>query len=78
MQGDPLSSFTEFCAGPVSDLDQVGLQERAVLARALAGRLLGYADQVLGELNARYQGQVVSNPGLRGRAAVSVVARLVA
>jgi hypothetical protein len=32
----------------------------------LAGRLLGYADQVLGELHARYQGQVVSNPGSEG------------
>jgi hypothetical protein len=55
-----------FCAAPLEDLDQVALQARAVLARGMAQRLLGTADQALGVLHDRYQGSVVTNPGSDG------------
>lgn len=63
-----MEAVRAFCAQPLDALDQVGLQERAVLARALAGRLLGSADQALAELDARGQGKVVADPGSDGPA----------
>jgi hypothetical protein len=55
-----------FCATPLDDLDQVGLQAHAVTARKLAQRLLGASDRALGLLNDRYQGSVVTNPDSDG------------
>ena len=66
MSEDQVAAVEAFCAVDLSALDQTGLQEHALLGRQLAQRLLGSADQALGELNRRYQGVVVANPGSEG------------
>jgi hypothetical protein len=73
MREDLVEAVRAFCTQPLDALDQVGLQERAVLARALAGQLLGCADQALGELDARGQGRVVTDPGSDGPAQLESV-----
>ena len=66
MHADLVRAVEAFCADDLTVLDQSGLQDRAVLARALARRLEGSTSQTLGELDARYQGHVVTNLGSEG------------
>jgi hypothetical protein len=47
----------------LSALDQVDLQERAVLVQQAIDRLTGHRNDLLGELSSRHQGNVVDNPG---------------
>jgi hypothetical protein len=47
----------------LSALDQVGLQQHATTLRAAIGRLTGQLTRTLGELDARGDGTVVTNPG---------------
>lgn len=61
-----VTAVDAFCASPLDGLDQVGLQQQAVLARQQAQRLLGRADQALGQLHRRYQGSVATNLGSEG------------
>jgi hypothetical protein len=64
MHADPTAAVEAFLAVDVEALDEAGLQQAAVVARQLAGRLLGLADTALGALNAR--GPVLVNPGSEG------------
>ena len=66
MQGDLVAAVEAFCALDLSGMDQTGLQQHALVGQQLAQRLLGSADQALGELHRRYQGSVVANPGSEG------------
>jgi hypothetical protein len=66
MHGDLVEAVTAFCAADLTCLDQTGLQQHAVHARQLAQRLLGCADQALGVLHRRYQGQVLEHPDTDG------------
>jgi hypothetical protein len=68
MQGDLVAAVAAFCAADLTVLDQTGLQVEALALRGLIGRLQGRLDQVLGELDARYQGVVQTNPGSDGPA----------
>lgn len=68
MNEDLARAVDAVCAVDLTALDQVGLQAAATGLRALIGRLQGQLDQTLGELNARYQGTVVTNPDSDGPA----------
>jgi len=47
----------------LTSLDQVGLQEHALVVQQAVGRLTGHLSEVLGVLHARGDGAVVANPG---------------
>jgi hypothetical protein len=68
MQGNLTEAVDAFCAVNLTGPDQTGLQDHAVLARQLAGRLRGCASRALGELDTRYQGVVQTNLGSDGPA----------
>ncbi|HUR14803.1 MAG TPA: DUF222 domain-containing protein [Mycobacteriales bacterium] len=64
MHADPIVAVEAFLAVDVAVLDEDRLQEVALVARRLAGRLVGLADKALGQLEAR--GPVLANRGSEG------------
>jgi hypothetical protein len=58
----------KMCSGALGDVDQVGLQDLLGELRECVGRLTGRLQQVLGELDARGDGAVRTNPHSEGPA----------
>jgi hypothetical protein len=65
---DPTASVDAFCAVPLEGLDEAALQARAVLARGLAQRLLGTADQALAALVGSEEAQAATHAWWRDSA----------